>query len=178
MAKRQFILTKRESNELRRAEVEANNVQELRRLQAVRLYGEGKPVQEILNMVGGSWRSLMDWCQRYRAEGIAGLASKYQGQNAAKVTHQQRRELAEKLRQYRPDQVIPAEIRISQGKFWTISDLKIVVKEWYGVTYQSDTSYRNLLHTSRFSLQMPESRYRHRPDDLTVAEFEAEVEKK
>jgi transposase len=178
MAKRQFILTEPEINELRRAEGQTEDVQELRRLQAVRLYGEGKPVQEILNMVGGSWRSLMDWCQRYRAEGIAGLASKHQGQNAAKITRQQRRDLGEKLRQYRPDQVIPAEIRISQGQFWTISDLKIMVKEWYGVTYQSETSYRNLLHTSRFSQQKPESRYRHRPDDLTVAEFEAEVEKR
>jgi transposase len=178
MAKRQFILTEQESNELRRAEGQTEKVQELRRLQAVRLYGEGKPVQEILDMVGGSWRALMEWCQSYRAEGVAGLASKYQGQNAAKLTRDQRSDLAERLNQYRPDQVIPTDIRLSQGKFWTVSDLKIVVEEWYGVTYQSDTSYRNLLHTSRFSLQQPESRYRHRPDDLTVADFEAEVEKK
>jgi transposase len=93
------------------------------------------------------------------------------------MTGQQRSDLAEKLRQYRPDQVMSAEIRVSHGQFWTISDLKVVVEEWYGVTYQSDTSYRNLLHASRFSLHKPESRYRHRPDDLTVADFEAEVEK-
>jgi transposase len=178
MAKRQFILTEQEINKLRQAEGQTENVQELRRLQAVRLYGEGKPVQEIMDVVGGSWRALMDWCHRYREEGVAGLASKYQGQNAAKLTGQQRGDLAERLNQYRPDQVIPAEMRLSQGKFWTISDLKIVVKEWYGVVYQSDTSYRSLLHTCRFSRQKPESRYRHRPDDLTVAEFEAEVEKK
>jgi transposase len=178
MAKRQFILTEQEINELRRAEAETDNVQELRRLRAVRLYGEGKPVQAILDVVGGSWRSLMNWCQQYRAAGTPGLASKYQGQNAAKMTSQQRSDLAEKLKQYRPDQVIPAEIRVSHGQFWTISDLKVVVEEWYGVSYQSDTSYRSLLHASRFSLQKPESRYRHRPDDLTVADFEAEVGKK
>ena len=177
MAKRQFVLTEQERNELRRAESQTDKVADLRRLQAVRLYGEGKPVQEIRDVVGGSWRSLMVWCQRYRAEGVTGLASKYQGQNAAKLTRQQRRDLVEKLNQYRPDQVIPPEIRISQGQFWTLSDLKVMVQEWYGVTYQSDTSYRNLFHTSRFSLQKPESRYRHRPDDLTVADFEAEVEK-
>ena len=178
MAKRQFILTEQESNELRRAEAETSNTQELRRLQGVRLYGEGKPVADILDVIGGSWRSLMEWCQRYRAEGIAGLASKYQGQNAAKMTQEQRTDLAEKINQYRPGQVIVAEIRESKGQFWTISDLKIVVEEWYGVTYQSETSYRSLLHACRFSLQKPESCYRHRPDDLTVVEFEAEIEKK
>jgi transposase len=178
MAKRQFILSEQETNELRRAEAQTQNVRELKRLQAVRMYGNGQPTAEIEALLGCSWRALMDWCQRYRAEGVRGLASKYDGQNAAKMTQEQRREMADKLNQYRPDQIIPPELRLSKGQFWTVSDLKIVVGKWYGVTYQSDTSYRSLLHASRFSLQRPESRYRHRPDDLTVAEFEAEVEKK
>lgn len=55
MAKRQFILTEPEINELRWAEGQTEDVQELKRLQAVRLYGEGKPAQEILDVVGGSW---------------------------------------------------------------------------------------------------------------------------
>ena len=178
MAKRQFTLTEREINELRRATVQTKDARELRRLQAVRLYGEGHATKEIEEMVGCSWRALMDWCQKYRVEGVAGLASKWQGQNAAKLTLEQRAELKEKLNQYRPDRVIPAEMRASEGKFWTVSDLKIVVKQWCGVTFQSDTSYRTLLHESRFSLQRPESRYWSRPDDLTVADFEAELEKK
>ena len=53
MAKRQFILTEQEINELRRAEAETDNVQELRRLQAVRLYGEGEPVRAGLNRKRG-----------------------------------------------------------------------------------------------------------------------------
>jgi transposase len=178
MAKRQFLLTDREISELRRAEILTQNVQEWKRLQAVRLYGEGQPTREIEALLGCSWRALMDWCQRYRAEGVQGLTSKYTGQNAARLTCEQRREMADKLNQYRPDQVIAPELRLSQGQFWTVSDLKIVVEKWYGVSYQSDTSYRNLLHASRFSLQQPESRYRSRPDDLTVVDFEAEIEKK
>ena len=178
MAKRQFNLTEQESNELRRAEAQTSKTQELRRLQGVRLYGEGKPVSDILDVTGVSWRTLMNWCNRYRVEGVAGLASKHRGQNASKVTSEQRANLSDRLKQARPDEIIPPDKRVSKGQFWTVSDLKIVVEEWYGVTYQSDTSYRQLLHSSRFSLQKPESRYRHRPDDLTVAEFEDEVEKK
>jgi transposase len=120
----------------------------------------------------------MDWRQRYKTEGINGLKSRWQGQNAAKLKSEQRAELKEKLRQYRPDQVIAAEVRTTQGQFWTVSDLKIVVAEWYGVSYQSETSYRSLLQQCLFSLQVPENRYRSRPSDLAVAEFEAELEKK
>jgi transposase len=177
MAKRQFILTEPETNELRRAEAQTQDLRELKRLQAVRLYGAGQPTEEIEALLGCSWRALMDWVQRYQAEGVRGLASKYTGQNAAKLSHEQRREVADKLNYYRPDQVIAPDLRLSQGQFWTVSDLKIVLEEWYGVSYQSDTSYRSLLHASRFSLQRPESRYRSRPDDLTVAAFEAELEK-
>jgi transposase len=178
MATRKFILTKPESQELRQVEAQTKNVREMKRLQAVRMYGEGYPTKEIEDVVGCSWRALMEWCRSYRENGISGLMSKYDGQNAAKLTREQRANLKGRLRQYRPDQVIAADIRIEQGQFWTVSDLKIVVKQWYGVSYQSDNSYRNLLHQSGFSLRRPEGRYRSRPDDLTIADFEAELEKK
>jgi len=178
MAKRNFELSETEKNELRRAETQTRDVRELRRLQAVRLYGEGHSGVEIEATVGCSWRALMDWCQRYRQEGAEGLKSRWQGQNAAKLKKEQRAELKEKLNQYRPDQVIAPEVRTSQGKFWTISDLKIVVTEWYGVSYHSETSYQTLFRQCKFSLQVPERRYRSRPDDLMVADFEAELEKK
>jgi transposase len=79
------------------------------------------------------------------------------------------------LHQYSPDQVLPPDVRISSGKFWTVSDLQIAIQRWYNVTYQSDNSYRTLLQSSRFSLQRTENRYRSRPDEATIAEFEAEL---
>lgn len=178
MAKRTFILTEEQINELRQAETQATDVRELKRLLAVRLYGEGRPTAEVEAIVGCSWRALMDWCHDYRAAGVAGLKSHWQGQNAAKLSREQRTDLNAQLDLYRPDQVLAPELRVSQGQFWTVSDLKIVVERWYGVSYQSETSYRTLLHECRFSQQVPESHYRSRPDDLTVAEFEAELEKK
>ena len=160
MATRQFSLTEQAVRDFIRAESETDDVRELKRLQAVRLYGQGQPTADIQAITGCSWRALMDWCRRYREEGIAGLKSQWQGQNAAKLTPDQRQNLNERLHEYRPDQVIPADERISQGQFWTVSDLKIVVQQWYAVTYQSDTSYRSLLHESTFSLQQTASRYR------------------
>jgi transposase len=109
---------------------------------------------------------------------LAGLKSHWQGANALKLTRPQRADLKTRLARYQPDQVLPPDVRVSQGEFWTVSDLKIVVHRWYGVTYQSDTSYRTLLHECRFSQQQTEPQYRSRPNKQVVADFEARLEKK
>ena len=100
------------------------------------------------------------------------------GGNNAKLTPAQRVEVIERVKTYRPDQLLPAEVRISRGEFWTVSDLQIGVQRWYGVTWRSTNSYRAVLHESRLSVQQVENTYRSRPNDLTVAEFEARLEKK
>ena len=68
--------------------------------------------------------------------GLAGLKSQWQGENALKLSREQRADLRQRVQQYRPDQVMSLDIRISRGQFWTVSDLQIVVKAWYAVEYQ------------------------------------------
>jgi transposase len=149
------------------------------RLQATRLYGEGRGVGDIIDIVACGERSLRRWVAQYQKEGVEGLKSKREGnQNAAKLTREQRAEIRAKVNQYRPDQILPADIRISRGAFWTVSDLRLAVERWYGVTYQSEDAYRTLLKTCQFSLQRVENQYRSRPDEEAIAEFEAELEKK
>jgi len=178
MAHRQFKLGKQEIAQLRTAADKTRNVKELKRLQAVRLYGEGRAVDDILSLVDCSERSLLRWCEQYRVAGVEGLKSKYKGDNAARLSAEQRAEVKEQLARNRPDQILPPEIRISQGEFWTVSDLRIAIQRWYGVTWQSETSYRTLLKACNFSQQRPESRYRSRASEQAIADFEAELEKK
>jgi transposase len=106
------------------------------------------------------------------------LKSHWQGENALKLSREQRADLKQRLHAYRPDQVIAPDMRVSQGIFWTVSDLRIVVKTWYEVEYRTDDSYRTLLHESGLSYQRTEKVYRSRPDEQTVADFESELEKK
>jgi transposase len=147
-------------------------------VQAVRLYGEGRPTAEVQAITGCSYRSLLRWCSEYQREGAAGLKDKRVGGNRAKLTSEQRAEIKQKVHQYRPDQLLSPEVRVSQGAFWTVSDLKVVVERWYGVAYQSHTSYLTLLHECRLSQQKPASQYRSRPSEPAIADFEAELEKK
>jgi transposase len=179
MAKRQFKLSEQATGMLRQVYHASSDADERTRLQAVRLYGEGRTVRDIIDIVGCGERSLRRWIAHYKAEGVEGLRSKrYGNQNAAKLTALQRAELQARLHQYRPDQVLPAQVRTRHGAFWTVSDLRIAVKRWYAVSYQSDNSYRTLLKESGFSVQRVESQYRSRADEEARAEFEAELEKK
>jgi transposase len=178
MAKRQFELTENEIGALRQAEQRTRDVHELRRLQAVRLYGSGVSTRQIAEVVGCGMCSPRQWAMLYRARGVEGLRSHWQGENACKLTRQQRADLAARLEQSCPDQVISADLRIERGSFWSVSDLRIVVQQWYGVRYRSETSYRNLLRVSHLSYQKVERVYRSQPSGVQMAEFEQQLEKK
>ena len=109
---------------------------------------------------------------------MEGLKSHWQGKNALKLSREQRTDMKERLHLYHPDQVITEQMRVSRGQFWTVSDLQIVIKTWYGVEYQTPDSYRSLLHECGFSYQRTEQVYRSRPPDQVIVDFEAELEKK
>jgi transposase len=178
MAKRQFELTEDEIGALRHAEQRTRDVHELRRLQAVRLYGSGVSTRQIAEVVGCGTCSPRQWAMLYRRQGIAGLGNPWQGGNANKLTPQQRADLAARLEQYQPNQVMAAETRIERGTFWSVSDLRIVVEQWYGVSYRSAGSYRKLLRGCRLSYQKVERVYRSQPSAAQMAEFEQQLEKK
>lgn len=177
MAKRQFQLTDSEIVAFRQAEEKTRDVRELKRLQAVRLYGMGEEVETIQKLVGCGPVSPAQWAIEYRRGGLKGLQSRWQGGNAKKLTDEQRQDLFTKLEQYSPAQIIAPDVRVECSTFWTVSDLQIVVEAWYGVTYRSPTSYRNLLHASGMSYQKVEKIYRSQPGAVQLADFEADLEK-
>lgn len=173
MAKRQFYLSEKAVDELKRAEQATKRSSELRRMQVVRLYGSGQPVAQIAELSQMSTRSILNCVARYREKGVAGLYDYQQKGNRTLLSETQRAELAEKLHQYRP-----VDLGISQGDYWTVSDLAVAVEQWYGVVYKHDDSYLHILHQSGFSFQRSTNMYRHRPNAAALAEFEAQLEKK
>jgi transposase len=177
MARRQFQLTEDEITAFRQAEAQTRDVRELKRLQAVRLYGDGESVATIQKLVGCGPVSPRQWASEYRRGGLAALQSRWAVGNASKLSAEQRQDLFQKLEQYSPEQVIAPDVRVERGSFWTVSDLQMVIEQWYGVTYASPQSYRNLLHASGLSYQKVEKIYRSRPGAVQLADFEAELEK-
>lgn len=180
MAKRQFELNEIQLKELRWHEQQTQRVSELKRLQAVRLYGCGRSVQDIREIVACAESSLRMWATNYTQLGIEGLLSHYDSssQNARKLSAEQESDLRDKLHQYRPEQVLSADDYQGTGRFWTVEDVKWVVEKWYGLNYSCMVSYRNLLHRCGFSYQRSEQVYKSRPSEVDIADFEAELEKK
>ena len=178
MAKRKFELTQEEENQIRRAEMQSRDKHEHQRLQAIRLYGTGTITSDVLNVTNCSQRSIQRWIGQYREKGVEGLQSGWTGQNAAKLSQEQRDEIKQRLHSLSPAEALSPDVRVEQGVFWTVSDLQIAVYQWYDVVYKSDESYRSLLHECGFSYQRTEAVYRSRPNEQEIADFEADLEKK
>jgi transposase len=176
MAKRKFTLTETERRQLQAAFQQEKDGPTRRRYQAVRLYGTGTPVSDIQALTGCARSSLLEWVQKYRQDGVAGLQDHRGGPHAAKLTAAQTAELREKLLQYTPYNVLGPHAHTLSGSHWTVPDLYTVVKQWYGVCFQSRTSYLNLFATCGFSYQRTEKVFKSRRE-TQVLEFEAETEK-
>jgi len=176
MAKRKFSLTETEWKELLQAYRTCKNAATRTRYQAVRLYGEGYPVEEIMQITGCSRTSLMEWCRAYREDHSQGLVDKRAGGNRAKLSKLQIESLQEILHQYTPKERLGPRAGTVNGQFWSVEDLALVVREQYGVKYQSRTSYSQLLHLCGFSYQKTEKVFKSR-SQIKVADFEEQLEK-
>jgi len=174
MAKRKFKLTEEERKELLQAYRTCKDADTRTRYQAVRLYGEGLSEVEIEQITGCNRTSLMEWCRAYRADPSQGLVDKRVGGNRAKLSNLQVEELQDMLYQYTPKERLGA--KASDGQFWSVADLALVVQERYGVEYQSRTSYVRLLHLCGFSYQKTEKVFKSR-SETKVADFEEQLEK-
>lgn len=146
------------------------------RLQAVRLYGVGYPVEQIMDITGCSRTSLMEWCAAYRQEGSPALRDQRLGGNRARLTKDQIQELNGRLHTYTPADLFGTGTATGDGQFWTIPDLQQALQHWYGVTYQSRGSYHRYFDLCGFSYQRPQKVYKSR-SPVQVAEFEATLEK-
>jgi len=176
MTHRSFELTDAAAGALLAAYHSARAGAHRTRLQAVRLYGIGYPVLQIMEITGCARSSLMEWCAAYRAGGIPALADHRAGGNSAKLTRDQVADLSGKLRVYTPHSLFGPHAATSDGQTWTVDDLRRVVQEWYGVNYASPTSYTSLFARCGFSYHRPTQVFKSR-NEAAVAEFAAQIEK-
>lgn len=176
MIERQFRLNEAQVNELIAAYTETTDGPTRTRLLAVRLYGTGYRVSEISEITRCSRTSLMEWCQKYLAQGPGGLADHRLGGNSRKLTPEQVADLKERLQQYSPRALFGSDTAMAEGCFWTVEDLQRAIQRWYGVHYQSRTSCLTLFARCGFSYQRPARVFKSRRE-ADVAAFEETVEK-
>jgi transposase len=175
MSKRHFYLTTDAAAALQTAEQHAPNGATRTRMQAVRLYGLGYTVADIHTITGLSRSRLLQCCAACARDGIAALHDHRAGGNCRKLTRDQVADLTDKLHQYTPRSLFGPEAATA-GDGWTLPDLRRAIQHWYGVTYQSDTSYRSLFRRCGFSYQRPARVFRSRRPQA-VLDFDDQIEK-
>ena len=121
------------------------------RVQAVLLRKKGYSRKDIVEITGKSLSSVEDWITAFNQKGVAGLKTK-QRESApnALLTKRQKNKIAEIIHHHPPNQIGLT------GKFWNIPRLRKLVQKEFGVAYQSNESYRRLLHYCGFSYQKAE----------------------
>lgn len=176
MNPRHFRLSETEANQLQAAYVQCQHADAKTRYQAVRLYGVGYSVQQIQDICACNPRSLLRWCAAYQRSGLPALLDHRQGGNRARLTAAQIEAVQTQLHRYTPAQLLGKDACVGSGQFWTVDDLACLLKRDYGVTYQSQTSYRTLLAKCDFSYQRPAKQYKSH-SEAKVMDFEEALEK-
>jgi capsular exopolysaccharide synthesis family protein len=146
------------------------------RYQAVQLMKLGYKVEEIEEITGCDRSDLISWEYIYDNDGLEALCDKRKWGINAKLTRLQKEELKERLRVLTPARVLGDEAELTNGNYWTVTDLENAIKQWYGVEYKSRNSYYNLFRYCDFSYHEKEKVYKPIADNPNGASEEQFIE--
>lgn len=128
------------------------------RAHAVLLSGMGKSFCEIAEVLFTSEKTVREWIKLWHVKRMASLFSgNFLNENAAKLTREQKEEIARVLHSAPSEYGIPKE-------FWDVSSLREYLVVHFGVVYESPQSYHFLFKVSNFSFKLPATFDIHRND--------------
>lgn len=146
MARRRQYLNAEEIRKIQKQLKDCPDERMSTRLQAVLMYETGYPMGVILERFNCSRSSLLNWCQAFRSNGLAGLSPHWTGGHNAKLSDDQLADLSRKLVEVTQRMLFGEGASHNNGQHWTVEDLYRAIKLWYGVVYRSRSSYYNILN--------------------------------
>jgi transposase len=140
------------------------------RAHAVLLSSLGKRPYDIAQVLFVEEKTVREWIKAWNQTRMASLFSKHFGNdNAAKLTSEQRKEIARVLSDPPSDYGIPKE-------FWDVSALRSYVTAHFNVVYESARSYHFLFRINNFSFKLPAT-FDLRRNDTAVEKRIKEIRK-
>lgn len=127
------------------------------RAQAILSSHHGFSSYQISQLLLRGEKTVRGWLKQYQRAGISSIFPRYKGDNAAKLTREQKQELSLVLSQKPSDYGMPAA-------FWDISSLRSYIKAEFGVEYESRESYRLIFILHRYSFHLPDAFNRKRDE--------------
>ena len=114
------------------------------RAQAILSYDRDIRIYQISVVLVRSEKTIREWIKEFLKERIASIFPHYEGENAAKLTREQKQQIKEVLAQKPSKYGIPKE-------FWDVSSLRSYISAMFGVEYASDESYRLIFQLHRYT---------------------------
>jgi transposase len=139
------------------ASSQATNWREGRRFRAWELHQKGWKQQAIAEALGVTQGAVSQWLKRVRAGGIEGLRHRPAPGAAPRLSSEQREQLLELLAQ-------GAESLGFQGDVWTQPRIAVLIRDWFGVSYDPSQVGR-ILKASGWSRQKPVQRATQRNEE-------------
>lgn len=139
------------------------------RAQVVLAFNGQLSAYQLSLVIRRSEKTVREWIKAFHRERVSTIFPKYQGGNAAKLTKQQKQQLAAVLGKPPSEYGIPAS-------FWDISSLKTYIYAEFGVEYASSESYRLIFKLHHYSFHLPAAFDIHR-DNKKVNKRIKEIKK-
>lgn len=151
---------------------QAKSTAEIKRALALLTLAKGKRRAEVVELFEIHVDSLDTWQTQFKRLGIKGIANKGYPGNHFKLTRKQKEEIRKTV-----TEKTPKELSLSEKRFWTVRLLKALITRDYGVTYDSEATYRKLFYAFGFSCHKPGKHNRNqRPAE--VEKFRVAVKKR
>lgn len=161
----------KEEKDLLRAHFKTSPIPLVRsKAMAVSMYDKKTGFPQMADFLYVSERTVRRWVNDFLETRMASVVSgKAENQNAAKLTREQKQEIAAVLKQPPSEKGLPAE-------FWDVPNLKNYLKTAFKVVYESPSSYHFLLEFSGLSFKYPDTSDLHR-DEAAIARRVKEIKK-
>lgn len=143
----------------------AQNVLIRERAQALLASHEGISVYQLSIVLRRTEKTVREWLTAFQKTRVVSIFPHYKGDNAAKLTREQKEHLAIIFSQPPSAYGIPKE-------FWDISTLKTYIKGEFGVEYESDESYRLIFILHNYSFHLPDTFDRKRDEKKVTKRME------
>jgi transposase len=164
--------TAKQEDELRRFLKQAKTLSEIERAMALLTLAKGKKRAEVAAIFEIHVDSLDSWQTKFKRLGIKGIANKGYPGNHYKLTREQKAAIKKTITKKNP-----TELGLSEKRFWTTKLLKQLIKNEFGIMYESAATYRKLFYSFGFSCHKPGKHNRNqRPKE--VERFRVAVKKR
>lgn len=132
----------------------------------------GKKRQDVADVLDVNVGTVDEWQTQFKRLGIKGIMNKGYSGNHYRLTRQQKGEIKKTIYEK-----TPKELQLSEKRFWTTKLLKRLIKERFGVVYQSEATYRKLFYSFGFSCHKPGKHNRNQRQQ-EVERFRVKVKKR